>query len=283
MLFVLKTSAQIKFGGFDTTVCASPMTTTFSYNNYVIGSSPTTDCVGYSITVNGTEVENYCGVMGTGGNCENLVFINDSVGYSVILYFMGGFYLRKTSDHGVTWQTMAIMHEQYLGLYIINEHYAYMIGKNSTTIDVIKCSDLYPQSTLISDANFYFDIYKTDTILNNSLCNIDSLKLFWVNTGHEFTYHINFFTIPAGINTYSDAGNKFSISPNPTNGTFKINTNKEYKTVTIEITDVIGQTVFATKEKETSFINITLNQPPGLYFITIIADEKREVMKVVKE
>ena len=278
MFFVVKTSAQISFVGFDTTICASPMTNVYTYSNYAIGFHGD----GYNIYRNGTLIFNSYGTYSGEVWCLDLIAINDSTVFYVER--SGGSYceLYKTSDYGQHWHFVSQTVGNYYGMYILNEKFGYIVT-GAWAVNVTKFNDLWPQTVLISDTTLDYDIYKTDTIIGNSLCNIDSLKIFMKNGVDTITYHINFHIIPAGINTYSDAANKFSISPNPNNGSFKINTNKEYKNISIEITDVIGQTVFATKEKETSTINVTFNQPPGLYFINIIADGKRQVMKVVKE
>ena len=88
---------------------------------------------------------------------------------------------------------------------------------------------------------------------------------------------------PLGVEELQSPSAKFQLMPNPNNGTFFINLNKEYRFIEIEITNVIGQRVYTTSAKETNLINLTLNQPPGLYFVTVKTDEKSEVMKLVKE
>ncbi len=90
-------------------------------------------------------------------------------------------------------------------------------------------------------------------------------------------------TLTAGETELGIKNDELGVYPNPNDGEFSINLNKEYKSVEIEITNIIGQTMFALKEKETNLINLTLNQPPGLYFVTVIADERKQVLKLVKE
>lgn len=76
---------------------------------------------------------------------------------------------------------------------------------------------------------------------------------------------------------------EISIYPNPSTGDFTINLNKENKNVEIETTNLLGQKIYTTKQKEKSIINITLNEPPGVYFLNVKTDERREVIKLVKE
>ena len=76
---------------------------------------------------------------------------------------------------------------------------------------------------------------------------------------------------------------QWALLPNPNNGEFRVSTKNKAHNIQIEITDVLGQLIYTTQQKETNTINITLNQPPGLYFVTLLADNKRQVIKLMKE
>jgi hypothetical protein len=72
-----------------------------------------------------------------------------------------------------------------------------------------------------------------------------------------------------------------SISPNPTAGDFTIAGLELYKIGTMRITDVNGKLV---KELDPTATKFTLaTAKPGVYFLTITAVNKQEVIKVIKE
>ena len=76
---------------------------------------------------------------------------------------------------------------------------------------------------------------------------------------------------------------EISIYPNPSNGAFTINLNKEYKNVEIEITDVIGQVIYNAALKETTQTTVQLNVKSGIYFIEVKTEAGIMRKKLVKE
>ena len=90
-------------------------------------------------------------------------------------------------------------------------------------------------------------------------------------------------SITSGVPVISPDASTINIYPNPTASQFIITlpTINGLLLTTITITDVLGKTVHTTTAKETKQLNITLNQPPGIYFVSVIADGKRIVKKLV--
>lgn len=86
-----------------------------------------------------------------------------------------------------------------------------------------------------------------------------------------------------GIKEQENENWQWALLPNPNNGEFRLSTKYKAHNIQIEITDVLGQLIYTTQQKETNTINITLNQPPGLYFVTLLSDNKRQVLKLMKE
>jgi hypothetical protein len=76
---------------------------------------------------------------------------------------------------------------------------------------------------------------------------------------------------------------QFQIIPNPSNGAFALNLHKQYKNINIEITDVLGKIIYTNAYKESPQIPIELNAPSGVYFVNVIADDKQQVLKLIKE
>jgi len=84
----------------------------------------------------------------------------------------------------------------------------------------------------------------------------------------------------AGINDISTS--KLSIYPNPTNGDFTITGLELVGTVSsLSLTDMNGKVVKVLETKATKFSMASIK--PGVYFLNIRAENKQEVLKIVKE
>jgi hypothetical protein len=84
----------------------------------------------------------------------------------------------------------------------------------------------------------------------------------------------------AGINNIN--ASKISIYPNPTNGDFTITGLELVGTVSsLSLTDMNGKVVKVLDTKATKFSMASIK--PGVYFLNIRADNKQEVLKIVKE
>ena len=80
-----------------------------------------------------------------------------------------------------------------------------------------------------------------------------------------------------GINLISS---KFSISPNPSNGNYKISSKSNF---TFEIYNISGIKIYSDNEGKTeSTIDIT-EQPKGIYFLKIRAGSDFQIFKLIKE
>ena len=84
----------------------------------------------------------------------------------------------------------------------------------------------------------------------------------------------------AGINNIN--ASKLSIYPNPTNGDFTITGLELLGSVSsLSLTDMNGKLVKVLDTKATKFSMASIK--PGVYFLNIRADNKQEVLKIVKE
>jgi hypothetical protein len=136
----------------------------------------------------------------------------------------------------------------------------------------------------ITIGNFYTDSL-TDTVstYNGGVGGVSDAAYYFIDDVNVHCCSCDSTTsIHAGVGEMKEE-KQWTINPNPSNGEFNIKLNKEYKNIQIEITDLIGQTIYATKEKETNLISLAINAASGVYFVSIIADDKRQVMKLVKE
>lgn len=74
-----------------------------------------------------------------------------------------------------------------------------------------------------------------------------------------------------------------TVFPNPTNGRVKINLGKKTNKVQITVRNVFGQQIYDNNYASTQYINLTLDYPTGIYFIEVLSENNKSVIKVIKE
>jgi hypothetical protein len=74
-----------------------------------------------------------------------------------------------------------------------------------------------------------------------------------------------------------------SLYPNPSTGAFTIDLGAAYNNTTISITDINGKTVYQTTANQASLVNLELNQPAGVYFVSVTSENKHTVVKLIKQ
>ncbi len=73
------------------------------------------------------------------------------------------------------------------------------------------------------------------------------------------------------------------VFPNPTVGQFQLDLGQFDTDISINITNTVGQLVQSHYFENHQFITLTLDQPNGVYFINVISDNKKAVLKVFKQ
>ena len=81
----------------------------------------------------------------------------------------------------------------------------------------------------------------------------------------------------------NDFGDKFEIFPNPTDGDFSVDLGTEHEAVTINLTAINGQLIESKQFKESQLINLTIKEPAGVYFLSIVSENKIAVIRLIKE
>jgi hypothetical protein len=81
-------------------------------------------------------------------------------------------------------------------------------------------------------------------------------------------------------NSFDD---NFIVYPNPTNGLVYIDLGANLQHIEIEVKDVSGRILKKTQFKDRQFLDFELNEPAGIYFITVISENKIAMIKLVKK
>ena len=72
------------------------------------------------------------------------------------------------------------------------------------------------------------------------------------------------------------------IYPNPTEGNISVDLRQNYSNIIIGLTDILGKQISTQHYTEGSIINLNITQEKGIYFMTVIAENKKVVFKLVK-
>lgn len=74
-----------------------------------------------------------------------------------------------------------------------------------------------------------------------------------------------------------------AIYPNPTAGNFTIDLGDTYESSMVFITDISGRLLDSKTISQSQILNLSINEPAGVYLISIQADDKKAVMRLIKE
>ena len=74
-----------------------------------------------------------------------------------------------------------------------------------------------------------------------------------------------------------------AVYPNPTNGSFSVELGQNFNLVSATIKDVLGITVQREKYQNVSLFNFELNEPKGIYLLMLEMENKKFMVKIIKE
>jgi hypothetical protein len=78
-------------------------------------------------------------------------------------------------------------------------------------------------------------------------------------------------------------GNKLIVYPNPTNGNFSVDLGAIYENTQVLITDISGKLIESVNKSQTQVLNLSINEADGIYFVSIHAENKNAVIRLVKQ
>ena len=78
-------------------------------------------------------------------------------------------------------------------------------------------------------------------------------------------------------------GDGLVVYPNPTNGNFSIDLGAVYENTQVFITDISGKLIESKTIAQSQVLNLSINEPAGIYLVTIQSGELEAVIQIVKE
>ena len=138
----------------------------------------------------------------------------------------------------------------------------YMVSAYSITLDINE--NVLTTGSFTGTADFDPD---------TSIYNLTSL-------GNEdiFVFKLTMITTEIIENKFE---NNITIYPNPTKGKLFIDFENVYSDVIIELRDLAGKLVYSDKISDTNLVEININEPAGLYFVTISSEKMFVNLKLI--
>jgi hypothetical protein len=78
-------------------------------------------------------------------------------------------------------------------------------------------------------------------------------------------------------------GNNIQVFPNPTNGTFSIDLGNVLENTQVSITDISGRLIYTKNISQSKVIDLSIEEPAGIYIISIQSDNKIAIIRLIKE
>ena len=75
----------------------------------------------------------------------------------------------------------------------------------------------------------------------------------------------------------------FIAYPNPTNGRFSIDLGHNHNSVSATITDLVGRKIHKETFQNRQYLDFTLDEPKGIYFVILEMKNNKSVIKIIKE
>jgi hypothetical protein len=100
------------------------------------------------------------------------------------------------------------------------------------------------------------------------------------DAGHVRVLSVNGITNSVIENKSSET---LVVYPNPTTGHFSIDLGSHSNNATLSITNVLGKVIYSTKIAQAKILHLKLDEPAGVYIVTIQSDNKKVVGQIILE
>lgn len=81
----------------------------------------------------------------------------------------------------------------------------------------------------------------------------------------------------------NDFGNNLMVYPNPTHGSFSVDMGKKFTSLSVKITDLTGKIVQSQSFNYVQILNLDIEEPAGVYLLTIQSAESTAVIRLIKK
>ncbi len=78
-------------------------------------------------------------------------------------------------------------------------------------------------------------------------------------------------------------GNGLMVYPNPTSGNFSVDLGSVYESSEVSIMDINGKLIYSKIINKSQILNLSIEEPVGVYLISIKSADKQAVIRIVKE
>jgi hypothetical protein len=78
-------------------------------------------------------------------------------------------------------------------------------------------------------------------------------------------------------------GDELVVYPNPTNGGLSINLGSSCENAQVIITDISGKLIESKNIIQTQVINLSIQEPAGIYFVSVQSDDRKVIIRLIKE
>ena len=198
-------------------------------------------------------------------NC--VYFPTNKIGY--IAGFDSQSLILKTTDTGNTWVIQRPGSPNELNsVFFINADTGYAVGWYGTIIKTI-------------DGGKHWTVQYSGTTQHlNSVFFTDANTGYIVGDSGVFLKTING---GSGLKNNNYVKSKIILFPNPSSGELNLKFNQNQNEIKVEITDIPGKLVYLTEAKEVSSLQMYLNLPKGLYYVSVFAEGNKTTFKLILE
>ena len=71
------------------------------------------------------------------------------------------------------------------------------------------------------------------------------------------------------------------LYPNPSDGIVSLDLRSNYNDVTIQLNDILGRQVMNRNYSEGKVFNLNITEEPGVYFLSVYAEDRKVVFKLI--